>query len=125
MKKIITTEKAPKAIGPYSQAVEANGFLYISGQIPIDPAIGKVIEGGIKEQTEQVMKNIGAILEAAGYTYADVVKSTCLLSDMDNFAAMNAVYGKYYTTECPARAAYAVVKLPMGVLIEIETIACK
>ena len=125
MKKIITTEKAPKSIGPYSQAVEANGFLYISGQIPIDPAIGKVIEGGIKEQTEQVMKNIGAILEAAGYTFADVVKSTCLLSDMDNFAAMNEVYGKYYTENPPARAAYAVVKLPLGVLVEIETIATK
>ncbi len=125
MKKIISTEKAPKSIGPYSQAVEANGMLFISGQIPIDPAIGKVIEGGIKEQTEQVMKNIGAILEAAGYTYADVVKSTCLLSDMDNFAAMNEVYGKYYTENPPARAAYAVVKLPLGVLVEIETIAAR
>ena len=125
MKKIISTESAPKAIGPYSQAVEANGFLYISGQIPIDPAIGKVIEGGIKEQTEQVMKNIGAILEAAGYTYADVVKSTCLLSDMDHFAAMNEVYGKYYPENPPARAAYGVVKLPLGALVEIETIAVK
>jgi 2-iminobutanoate/2-iminopropanoate deaminase len=125
MKKIINTDRAPKAIGPYSQAVEANGFLFISGQIPIDPAIGKVIEGGIKEQTEQVMRNIGAILEAAGYTFADVVKSTCLLSDMDNFAAMNEVYGKYYPENPPARAAFAVVKLPLGVLVEIETIAAK
>lgn len=125
MKKIITTEKAPKAIGPYSQAVEANGMLFISGQIPIDPAIGKIIDGGITEQTEQVMKNIGAILEAAGYSFADVIKSTCLLSDMDNFAAMNAVYGKYYQENPPARAAYAVVKLPLGALIEIETIASK
>lgn len=125
MKKTITTGNAPKSIGPYSQAVESNGFLYISGQIPIDPAIGKVIEGGIKEQTEQVMKNIGAILEAAGYTFADVVKSTCLLSDMDNFSAMNEVYGRYYPENPPARAAYAVVKLPLGALIEIETIAVK
>ena len=125
MKKIITTPSAPKAIGPYSQAVVSNGMLFISGQIPIDPATGKFVEGGITEQTEQVMKNIGEILRAAGYDYSHVVKSTCLLSDMDNFAAMNAVYGKYYTTECPARAAYAVVKLPMGVLVEIETIACK
>ncbi len=125
MKRIISTEKAPKAIGPYSQAIEANGMLFISGQIPIDPAIGKVIEGGINEQTEQVMKNIGEILHAAGYDFKDVVKSTCLLSDMDNFAAMNAIYGKYYPEKPPARAAYSVVKLPLGVLVEIETIAVK
>ena len=125
MKKIINTQDAPKAIGPYSQAIEANGMLFISGQIPIDPAIAKVVEGGIKEQTEQVMKNIGAILAEAGYSYSDVIKSTCLLSDMDNFAAMNAVYGKYYIENPPARAAYAVVKLPLGVLIEVETIAVK
>ena len=125
MKKTIHTEKAPKAVGPYSQGVEAKGFLYVSGQIPIDPATGKFVEGGIKEQTDQVMKNIGAILEAAGYTYADVVKSTCLLSDMDHFAAMNEVYGKYYPENPPARAAYGVVKLPLGALVEIETIAVK
>ncbi|MEI7724961.1 MAG: RidA family protein [Bacteroidota bacterium] len=125
MKKIISTPDAPKAIGPYSQAIEVNGTLYISGQIPIDPATGKFTEGGITEQTEQVMKNIGAILKAAGYTYGDVVKSTCLLSDMDNFAAMNAVYGKYYSENPPARAAYAVVKLPMGALVEVETVASR
>lgn len=125
MKNIISTELAPKAIGPYSQAIEANGMLFISGQIPIDPATAKVIEGGITEQTEQVMKNIAAILEAAGYTFSDVVKSTCLLSDMGNFAAMNEVYGKYYSVNPPARAAYGVVKLPLGVLVEIETIAVK
>lgn len=125
MKKIHFTEKAPKAIGPYSQAVEANGMLFISGQVPIDPANGKLIEGDIREQTEQVMNNIGAILEAAGYNYSDVIKSTCLLSDMTNFAAMNEVYGKYYPTDSPARAAYGVVKLPLGALIEIETIAAK
>jgi len=124
MKKIIFTEKAPKAIGPYSQAVEINGTLYISGQIPINPETGTMPEG-IKAQTEQVMKNIGAILEAAGYTYNHVVKSTCLLSDMDNFQAMNEVYGQYYKENSPARAAYGVVKLPLGALIEIETIAVK
>lgn len=125
MKKIISTDKAPKAIGPYSQAVEANGILFISGQVPIDPATGKLVDGGIKEQTEQVMKNIGAILEAAGLNFSNVVKSTCLLNDMDNFAAMNEVYGRYYTTDMPARAAYGVVKLPLGALIEIETIAVR
>lgn len=125
MKRVISTTDAPKAIGPYSQAIEINGTLYISGQIPLDPATGKFVEGGITEQTEQVMKNIGAILKAAGLDYDNVVKSTCLLSDMDNFAAMNAVYGKYYSENPPARAAYAVVKLPLGALVEIETIACK
>lgn len=125
MKTVIYTEKAPKAIGPYSQAIEINGMLFVSGQIPIDPSTSKIVEGSIKEQTEQVMKNIGAILAEAGYTFADVVKSTCLLSDMDNFASMNEVYGKYYPESSPARAAYAVVKLPLGALIEIETIAAR
>jgi len=125
MKRIIQTEKAPKAIGPYSQAVETDGTLYISGQVPLDPGTMKVVEGGIKEQTDQVLRNIGAILEAAGYSFADVVKSTCLLSDMGNFAAMNEVYGKYYTVNQPARAAFAVKDLPLGVMIEIETIAVK
>jgi 2-iminobutanoate/2-iminopropanoate deaminase len=125
MKKVISTVNAPKAIGPYSQAIETNGMLFISGQIPIDPASGKVVEGGITEQTEQVMKNIGEILKEAGYDFSQVVKSTCLLSDMDNFAAMNAVYGRYYPENPPARAAYGVVRLPLGVMIEIETIAAK
>ena len=125
MKTVIYTDNAPKAIGPYSQAIEVNGMLFVSGQIPIDPSTSKIIEGGIKEQTEQVMKNIGAILAEAGYTFADVVKSTCLLSDMDNFASMNEVYGRYYPENSPARAAYAVVKLPLGALIEIETIAAR
>ena len=125
MKKIINTPNAPKSIGPYSQATEINGMLFISGQIPIDPAPGKMIEGGITEQTEQVMKNIAAILKEAGYTFQDVVKSTCLLSDMANFAAMNEVYGKYYAENPPARAAFAVKGLPLGALIEIETIAVK
>ncbi len=125
MKKIISTDKAPKAIGPYSQAVEVNGTLYISGQVPLVPETMKMPEGGIKEQTQQVMKNIGAILEAAGYKYTDVVKSTCLLSDMANFAAMNEVYASYYTENQPARAAFAVKELPLKALIEIESIAVK
>jgi len=125
MKRIISTTKAPGAIGPYSQAVEVNGTLYISGQVPVDPATGKVVEGGITEQTKQVMKNIAAILDEAGYAFADVVKSTCLLNDMSNFAAMNEVYGSYYKENPPARAAFAVKELPLSVMVEIETIAIK
>jgi len=125
MKKIISSEKAPKAIGPYSQAVEINNILYISGQIPIDPETGKMVEGGINEQTEQVMINIKNILSEAGYTFDNVVKSTCLLSDMDNFQQMNEIYGKYYSVNPPSRAAYSVVKLPLNSLVEIETIAIK
>lgn len=124
MKKVIFTENAPAAIGPYSQAIESNGTLYISGQVPVNPATGKVVEG-IEAQTEQVMKNIEAILTEAGYTFQDVVKSTCLLSDMANFAAMNTIYGKYYSENPPARAAFAVRELPLGVLVEIETVAVK
>ena len=125
MKKIIKTPDAPAAIGPYSQAVEINNMLFISGQIPINPQTGKLIEGGITEQTEQVLRNISAILDAAGYTFSDVVKSTCLLSDMTGFKAMNDIYSRYYTIDQPARAAFAVKELPMGALIEIETIAVK
>jgi len=124
-KKVISTENAPKAIGPYSQAIEANGMLFISGQIPINPETGTIVEGGVEEQTEQVMKNIGAILTAAGYSFSDVVKSTCLLADMKYFADMNKVYARYYPSEPPARAAFAVKELPMQVLVEIETIAVK
>ncbi|MDR1181398.1 MAG: RidA family protein [Bacteroidales bacterium] len=123
-KRVIHTEQAPKAIGPYSQAIEANGMLFISGQIPVNPLTGQVPEG-IEAQTEQVMQNIGAILKEAGYEYTDVIKSTCLLNDIANFKAMNEVYAKYYTKDCPARAAFAVKDLPMGVLVEIETIAAK
>lgn len=125
MKRIISTGKAPSAIGPYSQAVEVNGTLYISGQVPLLPETMKVVEGGIKEQTTQVMKNIGAILEAAGYGFSDVVKSTCLLSDMKNFKEMNEVYGQFYPENPPARAAFAVKELPLGVLVEIETVAVR
>lgn len=125
MKKIISTPDAPAAIGPYSQAVEAGNTLFISGQIPIDPATGKLVEGDITVQTERVMKNIGAILSAAGYSFTDVVKSTCLLADIADFKAMNEVYGRYYTEQKPARAAFAVKALPMGALVEIDTIAFK
>lgn len=124
-RKIIKTSKAPKAVGPYSQAVEAGGTLYISGQIPIDPDTGKVIEGGIKEQTAQVLENIKIVLSAAGYRKRDVVKSTCLLDDINDFQAMNEVYAEFYNEDPPARAAFEVAKLPLGVKIEIETIAVK
>jgi 2-iminobutanoate/2-iminopropanoate deaminase len=125
MKKIIFTENAPKAVGPYSQATEINGMLFVSGQIPVNPETAKIVEGGISEQTEQVMKNIGAILTEAGYTWKDVVKCTCLLEDMNDFAAMNAVYAGYFPENPPARAAFGVVKLPLGVMVEIECIAVK
>lgn len=124
MKKIIHTENAPKAIGPYSQAIEMNGLLFISGQIPVNSKTG-IIPEGIEAQTEQVMQNIGAILKESGYNFSDVVKSTCLLSDMVNFKPMNEVYARYYNENPPARAAFAVKGLPMGVLVEIETIAMK
>ena len=125
MKTIISTDRAPSAVGPYSQAVEANGMLFISGQIPLNPASGSIVGDDIQVQTEQVMENLGAILEEAGYSYADVIKCTCLLDDMDNFKAMNEVYARYFTSEQPARAAFGVVKLPLGVKIEIEAIAVK
>lgn len=124
-KRIIKTKNAPAAIGPYSQAVEVNGTLYISGQVPIDPKTAKVVEGGIKQQTEMVMKNTEAILTEAGYSFENVIKSTCLLSDMNNFSTMNEIYGKYYPENPPARAAFAVKELPLGVMVEIETIAVK
>ena len=124
-KSVISTTKAPVAIGPYSQAIEVNGLLFISGQIPINPETGKVVEGGIEGQTEQVLKNIGAILSAAGYSYANVVKTTCLLSDMKYFADMNNVYARYFPSEAPARATFAAKELPLKVLVEIEAIAFK
>jgi len=125
MKKIVHTPGAPEALGPYSQAVEINNTLYISGQVPLDPASGSFVKGGIREQTVQVMKNIGAILEEAGYSFENVVSSTCLLSDMSNFKDMNEVYARYYPSMQPARAAFAVKELPLGALIEIVTVAAK
>jgi 2-iminobutanoate/2-iminopropanoate deaminase len=124
MKKIISTPNAPAAVGPYSQAVEAAGTLYVSGQIPIDPATGTMPQG-IEAQTEQVFANIEAILTAAGYTFDNVVKSTVLLADIADFAAVNAIYASRYTRDMPARAAYQVAALPMGARVEIETIAVK
>jgi 2-iminobutanoate/2-iminopropanoate deaminase len=124
-KKVIYTQKAPEAVGPYSQAIEINDALYISGQIALSPETGTIVSGGIREQTEQVLKNIENILLAAGYTRDNVVKSTCLLDNMDNFQTMNEVYGHFYSENPPARVAYEVAKLPLGVMIEIETIAVK
>ncbi len=124
MKKIISSEHAPKAVGPYSQAVEVNGTLYISGQLPINPETGKMPET-IEEQTAQCLKNIGAILKEAGYTFDNVVKSTVLLDNIADFGAMNEVYASVYTKDMPARVCYEVAKLPMGAKVEIETVAVK
>lgn len=124
MKKVISSSNAPAAVGPYSQAIEAGGTLYVSGQLPIDPADGK-IPSTIEEQTARSLENTGAILREAGYGYDDVVKSTVLLFDMADFGAMNGVYAKYYTKDMPARVCYQVAALPMGVKVEIETIAVK
>ena len=124
MKKIIATENAPKAVGPYSQAVEVNGTVYISGQIPVVPADGSIPES-IELQTRQSLKNIGAILEKSGLTYSNVVKTTVLLADIADFASMNAVYSEFFTEEKPARACYQVAALPMGVKVEIEAIAVR
>ena len=125
MKKVIQTQKAPKAVGPYSQAVEAGGMLFISGQIPVDPDTGEILKGGIKEQTDRVLKNVNIILNAAGYSRSDVVKSTVYLRNMDDFKAMNEVYGAFYDEHPPARAAVEVSRLPLDVLVEIETIAVR
>lgn len=121
MEKINTT-KAPAAIGPYCQGMVVNGILYTSGQIPLDPNTGAVVEGGIKEQTLQVMKNLGAVLEEAKSNFENVIKTTCFLSDMNNFAAFNEVYGEYFTGR-PARSCVAVRELPKGVMVEVELIA--
>ncbi|QIK56113.1 RidA family protein [Dysgonomonas sp. HDW5B] len=125
MKKIISTNNAPAAIGPYSQAIEVNGTLYASGQIPIDPATGDFVAGGIKEQTEQVFKNIKAILAEAGLTTSNIVKTTVLLSDIANFAAMNEVYATQFEGTFPARSAFAVRDLPKAAMVEIEIIAVR
>lgn len=124
MKKVIHTNNAPKAIGPYSQAIEANGMIFISGQIPVNPSNSEIPEG-IEAQTEQVLNNISAILVEAGLDFSNIVKTTCLLSDMANFQAMNAIYAMRFPENPPARAAFGVSKLPLGVLIEIESIAVR
>ena len=120
--KIIGTDKAPAAIGPYSQAIVSGGLVYTSGQIPIDPATGALIEGGIEAQTEQVIKNLAAILEAAGSDLTRVIKTTCFLKNIGDFAAFNEVYGKYFTFK-PARSCVEVAAIPKGALLEIEVVA--
>ena len=125
MNQIIHTEKAPAAIGPYSQAVKAGNLLFVSGQIPIDPATGAFAGDDITSQTRQSLINVQAILEEAGCSLSDVVKATVLLADMADFAAMNAVYTEFFTENCPARAAFAVKDLPKGAKVEIEVIACR
>lgn len=123
--KVISTTKAPAAIGPYSQAIEVNGFVYASGQIPIDPETGQFVEGGIKEQTRQSLTNAQNILKEAGTDLSHVVKTTVFLSDIANFAPMNEVYAEFFTEPYPARSAVAVKDLPKGALVEIEVLAVK
>ena len=120
MKKVIFTEKAPAAIGPYSQAIEANGMVFLSGQLPVDPATGEFVPGGVTEQTTQCFENIKSVL-----TTANIVKTTVFLADMSLFAEMNAVYATYFEGDFPARSAFAVKALPKGALVEIESIAVK
>ena len=124
MKKVIASPLAPKAVGPYSQAIEANGTLYISGQLPVDGATGQMPES-IEEQTHQSLKNLGHILREAVYDYWDVVKTTVLLDSITDFAAMNAIYATYFSGEMPARMCYEVAKLPMGAKVEIDAVAVK
>ena len=123
MKKVISTTKAPSAIGPYSQAIQVENIIYTSGQIPIDPATGSFVEGGIKEQTRQSLLNVKAILEEVGLTMGNVVKTTVFMADMNDFADMNAVYAEFFTEPYPARSAVAVKTLPKGALVEIEVVA--
>lgn len=125
MNQPIHTENAPAAIGPYSQAVQAGSLLFVSGQLPIDPATGAFAGEDIATQTRQALTNIRSILEAAGYTCADVVKTTVLLADIADFAPMNEAYAEFFTRNCPARAAFAVKDIPKGALVEIEAVACK
>ena len=123
--KAIHTNNAPAAIGPYSQAIEVNGFIFASGQIPIDPSTGNFVEGGVKEQTKQAITNAGNILKEAGTDLAHVVKTTVYLADMNDFAAMNEVYATFFSQPFPARSAVAVKDLPEGALVEVEVLACK
>ena len=125
MKKIVSTTSAPAAVGPYSQAVRAGNLLFCSGQIPIDPATGQFVPGGVSEQAEQAMKNVRAVLEAAGYSLSDVVKATVFAVNMADFAAVNAVYAKFFDRDPPARSFVEVGALPKGALVEVEVIAWK
>ena len=121
--KVISTKKAPAAIGPYSQAIQVGNLVYTSGQIPIDPSIGAFVEGGIKEQTRQSLTNVKAILEETGLSMSNVVKTTVFMADMGDFAEMNAVYAEFFSEPYPARSAVAVKTLPKGALVEIEVVA--
>ena len=121
---VISTDQAPAAIGPYSQAIQAGNLLFCSGQIPLDPVSGEIVAGDIRRQTEQVLENISAVLSAAGAGFNDVVKATVFLVEMSDFSAMNEVYGRYFSNHKPARSTVAVKQLPRGVLVEIEVIAC-
>lgn len=123
MKKVIATTNAPAAIGPYSQAIEYNGMVYASGQIPVNPATGEVESDNIEGQADQSLKNVGAILKEAGLDYSDVIKTTCFLADIADFAKFNEVYSRYFNEEAPARSCVAVKDLPKGVLCEVEVIA--
>ena len=123
MRDVISTAEAPRAIGPYSQAIRANGFIFVSGQVAIDPATQQVVTGDVAAQTERIMKNLGAILKAAGSCLERVVRSTVFLKNMGDFAAMNEVYGKYFATNAPARSTVEVARLPKDVLVEIDVIA--
>jgi 2-iminobutanoate/2-iminopropanoate deaminase len=123
VKEIIQTEQAPKAIGPYSQAIRANGLVFASGQIPINPETGQFVAGGIAEQTEQAIKNLSRVLEAAGSALSKVVKTTVFLADMEEFSAMNEVYGRFFKEEPPARATVEAARLPRDARVEIEAIA--
>ena len=123
MRQVVKTGKAPEAIGPYSQAIKAGGFVFVSGQIPIDPETGQFVAGGIAEQTRQVMKNLAAVLDAAGSDLQLVVKTSVFLADMEEFAAMNEVYGKFFGDDPPARATVQAVRLPRDARVEIEAVA--
>lgn len=120
---VVSTNDAPAAIGPYSQAIVANGFVFTAGQIPLDPSTMKVVEGGITEQTERVLQNLEAILTAAGSSFSRVVKTTCFLANLDDFPAFNAVYATRFGENPPARSTVQVAKLPLGVLVEVECVA--
>ena len=125
MKKVISTAEAPKAIGPYSQAIEAGGFIFVSGQIPLIPATGELVDGSVEVQTARVLENLKAILEAAGSSLESVVKTTVYITTMDDFAKVNGIYGQYFQENPPARVCVEVSKLPKGALVEIDVIAAR
>ena len=122
MKKVIKSDKAPKALGPYSQAIQAGDYLFTSGQVAIDPATGKLVTGGIREQARQVMKNLNAVLESAGADFSRVVKATVYLTDINDFAEFNGLYAEYFTSDPPARSAFQVAALPLAAMVEIEMV---